>query len=55
MYNVLNFAGVSVMAVVMANFGPQSIMVAGPVLCVLALILVFACSDKQIASKVAEA
>ncbi len=54
-YNILNFAGVSVMAIVMTNFGPQAIMVAGPALCVIALILVFACSDKQIASKVAEA
>lgn len=51
LYNILNFAGVSVMAIVGGMFGMQAIMVAGPVLCVVSIILVLVTSDKQIASQ----
>lgn len=51
-YNILNFAGVTVMALVGEAFGPHAIMLAMPLFCAISLIFVFACSDKQIASQV---
>lgn len=53
-YNILNFAGVSVMAIVAASFGQPTIMTAMAVLCVVSLVIVCATPDKQIASHVSE-
>lgn len=53
-YNILNFAGVSVMAIVAASFGQPTIMTAMAVLCVISLVIVCATPDKQIASHVSE-
>lgn len=51
-YNILNFAGISVMALVAAHFGPPAIMAAALVICLIALIPIGLCSAKQIASNV---
>lgn len=51
-YNIFNYAGISVMAVVAATFGQQFIMIAGTVLCIVGLVLIAVTSDKQIASQV---
>lgn len=52
LYNICNFAGVSVMALVAASFGQPAIMVAAPVICVVSIIMMAVTSDKQIASNV---
>ena len=49
-FNVLNFAGVSVMSTVSALFGPQNVMLAVFIICIVAFIPVIALPYKQIAS-----
>lgn len=49
-FNVLNFAGVSVMSTVSALFGPQNVMLAVFIICIVAFIPVLALPYKQIAS-----
>lgn len=51
-YNIFNFAGVSVMSIVGASFGMNFTMLAVAVLCAVALIPMGLCSGKQIASQV---
>lgn len=51
-FNVLNFAGVSVMSTVSALFGPQNVMLAVFVICIIAFIPVIALPYKQIASNI---
>lgn len=51
-FNVLNFAGVSVMSTVSAVAGPQNVMLAVFVICLIALIPVIALPYKQIASNI---
>ena len=49
-FNVLNFAGVSVMSTVSALFGPQNVMLDVFIICIVAFIPVIALPYKQIAS-----
>ena len=51
-FNVLNFAGVSVMSTVSATFGPTNVMLAVFIICVVALVPVIALPYKQIASNI---
>lgn len=51
-YNILNFAGVSVMSVAGSIFGQTAIMPTCAVVCVVSLIIVACTPDKQIASHV---
>ncbi len=51
-FNVLNFAGVSVMSTVSAAFGPANVMLAVFIICVVALVPVIALPYKQIASNI---
>ncbi|PJM75781.1 MFS transporter [Bifidobacterium simiarum] len=51
-YNICNFAGVTVMAMVGAIFGQPSVMMALVVICVVSLIPIGLCSSKQIGSQI---
>ena len=51
-FNVLNFAGVSVMSTVSATFGATNVMLAVFIICVVALVPVIALPYKQIASNI---
>ena len=51
-FNVLNFAGVSVMSTVSAAFGAQNVMLAVFIICIIAYIPVVALPYKQIASNI---
>ncbi len=53
-FNVLNFAGVSVMSTIGAMFGQQNIMAAVFVICIIALVPAIALPYKQIASNMDE-
>ena len=51
-FNVLNFAGVSVMSTVAAIFGPTTVMLAVFLMCIVAFAIAFAIPYRQIASKI---
>lgn len=51
-FNVLNFAGVSVMSTVSAVFGPTNVMLAVFIICLIALVPTIALPYKQIASNI---
>ena len=51
-FNALNFAGVSVMSTISALAGPHNVMLGVFIVCLIALIPVFALPYRQIASKV---
>jgi MFS family permease len=51
-YNILNYAGISVLAIVAGAFGQQAIMIAGSLICVVGLVFIAVCSDRQIASNI---
>lgn len=54
-YNIFNYAGITVMALIAGMFGQNAIMMGGTFICCVSLVFIAFTSDKQIASNVGKA
>lgn len=51
-YNICNFSGVTVIALISAIFGPFAVMIGAALICAIALVFIGVCSDRQIGSHI---
>jgi OFA family oxalate/formate antiporter-like MFS transporter len=54
-YNICNFSGVTVIALITASFGPHAVMIGAALICLVSLVFIGLCSDKQIGSQIGAA